>query len=186
MDFVCYAISLFDLGLAVAAAIGLAKLAAVGISLYIKMNKAIIVKSKETTCLGKCAKHCNIPYLSLTLLLLGIIDVASCVVVMIIKENHSNTAASELSDRVHFAYGILPLVLIPSLFIVMSNLREHCKREEYINCCEHMQPSSANDRDEEHCNGVRADKSEADAGKECPEIQALDPDGGNKYGATCI
>ena len=83
------------------------------------MTNAIIAKSKETTCLGKCAKHCYIPYLSLTLslLLLGIIGVASCVVVVIIKENHSNTAASELSDQVHFAYGILPLVLIPSLFI---------------------------------------------------------------------
>ena len=151
LQFDCYAISILDFGLAVAASLGLAKVAVMCISLYIVLIKSIYEKSKEETKMGKCVK-CTRAYricLVCSIGLLIIIAFALCIVVAIVRQSHLATAEGEESFRVYVAYGILPLVLIPALIIVMCNLGKHCDREEYITLSKDQEPSREDCRDEE-------------------------------------
>ena len=149
LQFDCYAISILDLGLAVAASLGLAKVAVMCISIYIVLSKAICEKCKNKTKFGNCANCAYYLYLLVTVGLLVFIAMVSCIVVAIVRQSHLATAEGEESFRVYVAYGILPLVLIPALIIVMCNLGKHCDREEYITLSKDQEPSREDCRDEE-------------------------------------
>ena len=149
LQFECYAISILQFGLAAAASLGLAKVAVRCISIYIVLIKVIYEQSKESTPLGKCAKYAYYPCLGLTVGLLVIIAIVSCLVVAVIRQSRLATAEGKLSFRVYVAYGILPPVLIPALIIVVCNLGKHCDREEYITLSKDQEPSRVDCRDEE-------------------------------------
>lgn len=126
VDFVCYAITIPSVGLAYAAASGLASLATKSISIYIRASSVVYKWSRGSACLYNF-------YLTVTLFSLYGFAIGSYLFVTEISTGRLDAAgADRLSGLPYLAYGILPLMLIPSLFTIMCTLNKHCEQVKYI------------------------------------------------------
>ena len=155
IDFLCYSLSVFDLGIAIAATAALVNLATVGITIYIKVNEFFYKKNIDKTSnddddddidkTSKCPCKCygvGIAIVSLVLLVLFVafelgIDV-------IIAELVASGEGLHLKYT-YIAYAILPLVILPPLTIITCNLPKHCSQEEYISKYEVPHSAEAHD-----------------------------------------
>ena len=150
MDFVCYAITITDLGVALAAAGALAKLATVCITIYIRVSAAICMWSRcnrEQYC-GLSAKCIYIIYLVLTLLALLVFGIICYSVLLTIEYSQRPTALmNNPSYLVYAVYGAVPFMLLVPLLLIMRSLDKHCNQEEYISYCTYQMPDCEDDCD---------------------------------------
>ena len=141
--FVCYSFSVFDLGIAIAAAAALAKVATVGITIYIKVSNFFYKKSIDKT--SKCRPKCyRVLIAIMSSVLVGFFVTSEFGIAIIIAEQVASGEGHHL-QRTYIAYVLLPLVILPPLFIITSNLPKHCSQEEYIS--KYRLPQSAEARD---------------------------------------
>ena len=145
INFLCYSFSVFDLGIAIAAAAALAKLATVGITIYIKVSEFVYKKSIDKT--SKWPHKCyRVHIVILSLVLLGLFVASEFGIDIIIAERVASGEGHHLKHT-YIAYVLLPLVILPPLTIITCNLPKHCSQEEYTSYCEHQLPHSAEARD---------------------------------------
>ena len=147
IEFVCYAITIFDLGIGLAAAGSLAKLATVIITIYIRVSAAICMWSQgsnEQYC-GLSAKCIYIIYLVVTLLALLVFGIISYSVLLTVELSRPAASLNNPSYIVYTAYATLPFMLLVPLPFIMCLLGKHCSQEEYISYCIHQLPDCEDD-----------------------------------------
>ena len=148
IEFVCYAITITDLGIGLAAAGALAKLATVSITIYIRVSAAICMWSRgsnEQYC-GLSAKCIYIIYLVVTLLALTVFAIISYSVLLTMGFSRPAAMLNHPSYLVYTAYAMLPFILLLPLLFIMCLLGKHCSQEEYISYCIHQLPDCEDDR----------------------------------------
>ena len=135
VKFVCYAISILELGIAVAAVLALAKIATVFITIYTKVSEAVYLWSRGNTrqyC-GLSAKRVYRIYHVVTFVILeSFFSVSSVMIAFLIANRWVKSPAGRWSVLAYLAYILLTLMLIPFSIPVMCNLSKHCDQEEYI------------------------------------------------------
>ena len=149
IEFVCYAITIFDFGIGLAAAGALAKLATVSITIYIRVSAAVYKWSrgnKEQYC-GLSAKRIYTSYLVGTLLALSVLAIISYSVFFTVERSRPAAVLNQPSYAVYIAYAMLPILLYVPLVSIMLSLGKHCSQEEYISYCIHQMPDCEDDRD---------------------------------------
>ena len=145
IDFLCYSFSVFDLGIAIAAAAALAKLATVCITIYIRVSEFVYKKSKDRT--SKCPSTCYGVHIVITsFVLLGLLLASEFGIAIIIAERVASGEGHRLK-RTYIAYAVLLFAILPPLITITSNLPKHFSQEEYISYCKHQLPHSAEARD---------------------------------------
>ena len=147
IDFLCYSLSVFDLGIAIAATAALVNLATVGITIYIKVNEFFYKKNIDKT--SKCPCKCYGVGIAIVSLALLVIFVAFELGIDIIIAELVASGEGLYLNHTYIAYAILPVVILPPLIIITCNLPKHCKQEEYISYCKHPLQHSAEARDPE-------------------------------------
>ena len=135
---ICYTISVFDVGLALAAAAALTKVAIVGITIFILVNESLYKRSQDKTI--KCCKphFCQVYFLSYVLL--RFINLASLAVFGSIVYTRVITPAEHQAKHAGIGYAFLPIALVPSLCTIICTLRKHCDQQEYISYSQQQLP----------------------------------------------
>ena len=147
IEFSCYTISIFDVAVAVAAAMALVELAILGITIYIRVSEGCYKWSKHST--SRWITRCYRFYHVIGFTLMIVISVLSYLAVSLIIKSRVETAEEHTSKRGYLAYAILPIMLIFFLIaIVLSGtLSKHFDREEYTSHCKYQLPINVKDCD---------------------------------------
>ena len=140
LSFVCYAIAIPGLGIAVAAAFGLAKVATVSIILFVKLSESVFeMTEKQSHKLQNwrycCKTFANAIYITVSLAVLTVVTAMVCLFSFVTLDNtsmHYNIpSVFTLSKTFNDSYICLAvLVFFPTAFIIIK-LPFHCKQREY-------------------------------------------------------
>ena len=126
--FTCYSFSIFDLGIAIAAAVALAKVATVGITLYVRVIEGFHMWSQKNKI------HFWFLHIVACIALFFLLSVSNTAVILIIVSRLKTGIGNE-SERTYLAYAILPFMLLFSLVTLLVTLNEHCNKEQFISYC---------------------------------------------------
>ena len=181
-QFQCYAIAPpTSLGIAVAAALGLAKVAIVGVTIFVKVTEGFFNMTKnpprklqEVCCCNRVTRKCaNRIYsaLSNTFLL-----TMSAIVPLFGLTYAAFDADSPVLYKLYYlAYTSLPsLINIPLTIVIISFIKTHCDKGEYISIAADMRPLDQRDWDVE--SETDGEHDEASTGGERNIINNEPPD----------
>ena len=147
MQFLCYAISIPSVGVAIAAAGALAKLASVCITVYIRVSETVYIWSQENT-RKKCANGLCVSYHLIVFSALLVVGLTSSLAIALIIQSRWATDEGRVSGRVYFAYAALPLLLFLSLLVIIIVLGKHCEQQEYTTFSNDQLPETMEHRHE--------------------------------------
>lgn len=141
VNFICYTISMFHLGIAGAAAAVLAKLATVGITIYIKISECLFKRciGNKGTCSLMYYRACLI---IMGLLLLALLGTTDQLVIAKINTEQLATAEGRQLRSIYITYAVLPFMILPPLLTIICNLHQHCHQEEGISYCQCQLPNN--------------------------------------------
>ena len=159
LSFVCYAIAIPGLGIAVAAAFGLAKVATVSIAIFVKLSESVFkMTEKQSHKLQNwrycCKTFANAIYITVSLAVLTVVTAMLCLFSFVTLDNtsmHYNIpSVFTLSKTFNDSYICLAvLVFFPTAFIIIK-LPFHCKqRAEYTSFARDLRPPNRHDWDVE-------------------------------------
>ena len=168
MKFDCYAISIFELGVAIAAVMALAKIATFGITIYIRASELVYMWSQSNTrrCHVISAKRIYVTCYVVTFAILELLAIVIFILVSVLLSDRLSRIEGWQSTLPYFAYVLLPFWLIPFASTVLNIhiFGKHCDQEEYISCCQdQLLPSCVND-----CHG------HVESGNDRDELEDLD------------
>ena len=146
MKFDCYAISILELGIAIAAVMALAKIATLSITIYIRVSELVYMWSQRNTrrCRVISAKRIYVTCWAVSFVILQCLAIVICTLAYVLIWDRLSTIEGWQSTLPYFAYVLLPLWLFPLASTVLSIriFSKHCDQEEYIGYSQVQLPSS--------------------------------------------
>ena len=202
--FQCYAISIFDLGIAVAAALAFAVAARKVISVYVLVTEGFFMMTKNPPqklqecwsyiapqwCCGCNYLTINRMYITFSRILLGTVAVITLSGGMTVLTELGKTKEKPLPFLHYVAYLCLPMLTFMPLGVILHCLPFQCEKGEYVSFAADQMPRDPRDCDVESGPSVterRQDEARTDGERnsinETEQSQLIDTNSNTGYGA---